>query len=182
MRMTLLASGRIAALAASVALLGASAMSPAHAAIEAGVLTCNIASGVGALVMSRKTVACKFRPSSNGPVELYTGSITRLGLDLSDTHAGTMTYGVYSASNGLAPFSLAGSYNGAGAGLTLGNGVGVDALIGGNGSQLTLQPLAFSNLTGVGINAGVGSLNLVAAGTEEPGMHHYRHHHHHPRA
>ena len=179
MKSTLLAYGRAAALLAGTAVVGTFAATPANAAIQAGVLTCNVAGGVGAIVASQKAVSCTFKPSVRAPVEFYTGSFTRVGLDLSATGAGVLTYNVVSAADGLAPFSLAGNYAGPGVGLTLGNGLGVDALVGGNGNQIQLQPIAVSTSTGLGINAGVGNLQLVPAGVEQPMRRHHRHHRHH---
>ena len=178
MRLNLLATGRVAALIAGTALGVGFAAAPASAAIQAGVLRCNIAGGIGAVVASQKPVSCAFRPSVRAPVELYTGSFTRIGLDLSATNAGVLTYNVVSLTDTLAPFSLAGSYTGPGVGLTLGGGLGVDALVGGNANQVTLQPIAVSTSTGLGINAGIGSLSLTPAGTERPRFHR-RHHHFH---
>jgi hypothetical protein len=179
MKSNLLAYGRVAALLAGTAVVGTFAATPANAAIRAGVLTCNVAGGVGAVVASQKAVSCTFKPSVRAPVEFYTGSFTRLGLDLSATNAGVLTYEVISASDALGPFSLAGNYAGPGVGLTIGQGLGLDALVGGNANQIQLQPLAVSTSTGLGINAGIGNLNLVAAGTERPMRHHNRRHHHH---
>lgn len=178
MRSNLLAFGRVAAFLAGTALVGTIAATPASAAIQAGVLTCNIAGGVGAVIASEKAVSCTYKPNYPAPIEHYTGTFSRIGLDLSATNAGVLTYNVISATDHPGPFSLAGTYAGPGAGVTLGTGIGVDALIGGNGSQITLQPIAVSTSTGLGINAGIGSLTLVAAGAEPMRMMH-RHHHHH---
>ncbi len=179
MRSNLFVSGRLAALVAGAAFAGMLAASPASAAVEAGILSCNVAGGVGAIVASQKAVSCSFRPSDRAPVEFYTGSITRVGLDISNTTGGVLSYRVISTSTGLAPFSLAGNYFGPGVGVTLGSGVGVDALVGGNGNQLTLQPIVVSSSNGIGINAGVGTLNLSPAGTEAPRFRrHHRHYHH----
>ena len=177
MRLTLPALGRVAALVGGTALVAVAA-SPASAAVQTGVLTCNVAGGIGAVVASQKSVSCAFKPAfRRAPVEFYTGSITRVGLDLSASTAGVLTYNVVSAADSAAPFSLAGSYTGPGLGLTLGNGIGVDALVGGNGNQVQLQPIAVSTSTGLGINAGIGSLNLTASGVEpQPRFHHHRRH------
>jgi len=177
MRFNLMAHGRLAAAFAGTALLGLIAATPASAGIQAGTLSCTIAAGVGAVVGSEKAVTCTFTPSVPAPIEYYTGKLTRIGLDISQTNAGVLTYSVVEASDSLQPFSLAGTYAGAGAGVTIGVGLGLDALVGGNANQVALQPIVVSTTSGVGINAGVGSLTLVPAGTG-PVVHH-RHHHHH---
>ena len=171
--------GRLAGACAGTVLLGLLAAGPARAGIEAGALRCEIAPGSGMLVGSQKAVSCTFRPSVAAPIERYTGTLTRIGLDLSQTQGGQLYYDVVEASSSLTRFSLAGTYTGAGAGLTIGLGVGVDALIGGNNNQVALQPVALSTTTGLGINAGIGSLTLVPAGVDPMRMHrHHRRHHH----
>ena len=174
MSLNLLATGRVAVLFAGTALAGTLAAAPASAAVQAGVLTCNVAGGFGAIVASQKAISCAFKPANRrAPIELYTGAITRIGLDLSATSSGVLTYNVVSTADSMGPFSLAGGYTGPGIGLTLGTGLGVDALVGGNGNQVALQPIAVSTSEGLGINAGIGNLNLVAAGTQSRGRRHH---------
>lgn len=175
MSLNLLVTGRLAALVAGAALVGTLAAAPASAAVQAGVLTCNVAGGVGAIVASEKAISCAFKPANRrAPVELYSGSLTRIGLDLSATGTGVLTYNVVSSAESMGPFSLAGGYTGPGIGLTLGTGLGVDSLVGGTNNQVQLQPIAVSTSQGLGINAGIGTLNLVAAG-EQPRMRRHRH-------
>ena len=178
MSFNLLATGRVAALVAGAALAGTLAATPASAAVQAGVLTCNVAAGIGAVIASQKAISCAFKPTNRrAPIELYTGSITRVGLDLSATGTGTLTYTVVSSADAMGPYSLAGGYSGPGVGLTLGSGLGVDALVGGNANQVALQPIAVSTSQGLGINAGIGTLTLVAAG-EQPRFRRHRHRFH----
>ncbi len=178
MSFNLLATGRVAALVAGAALAGTFTAAPASAAVQAGVLTCNVAGGIGAVIASQKAISCAFKPSNRrAPIELYTGSITRIGLDLSATGTGTLTYNVVSSADAMGPYSLAGGYSGPGVGLTLGSGLGVDALVGGNANQVALQPIAVSTSQGLGINAGIGTLTLVAAG-EQPRFRRHRHRFH----
>lgn len=180
MRFNLMAHGRLAAAFAGTALLGLLAANPAHAAIQAGTLSCAIAPGYGSVVTSEKLVSCTFTPSVPAPVEHYTGKLTRIGLDISQTNAGVLTYSVIEAADSVQPFSLAGTYTGAGAGLTIGIGLGVDALVGGSANQVALQPIAVTTTTGIGINAGVASLTLVPVAPVY--HHHHRHFHHHHHA
>jgi hypothetical protein len=177
MRFNLMAHGRLAAALAGSALLGLLASTPASAGIRAGTLSCSIAPGIGAVIGSEKAVTCTFTPSVPAPVEYYNGTLTRIGLDISQTNAGVLTYSVVEATDSLYPFSLAGTYAGAGAGLTIGVGLGVDALVGGNNNQVALQPIAVSTTSGLGINAGVGGLTLVPAGTGPVVVRHHHHHH-----
>ncbi len=179
MRSNLLAHGLAAAVLAGAVLTSGLVASPASAAIQAGTLRCNIAPGYGAVIGSQKAVDCTFTPSIPGHVEMYKGLLTRVGLDISQTNAGVLTYAVIEASNSFVPFSLSGGYVGAGAGITLGQGLGVDALVGGNGNHVALQPVAVSNTSGIGLNAGVGSLTLEPVPMEPRMRVHHHHHHHH---
>ena len=165
MRLTMTNTVRVAALMAGAAFAATLASAPAHAEI-AGTLSCNIAPGTGVIVVSQRAVACTFR-SSLGPVEFYTGTISRLGVDIGNQASGILSYNVYEGGT-PAQGVLAGNYFGPGFGLTLGSGGGVNALIGGNANSIALQPLAATTSTGLNFNAGLGNLNLTYAGTERP--------------
>lgn len=171
MRLSLLESGRVAALIAGAAAIAAVA-SPARADIV-GRLECNISGGVGAIIGSQRAVACTFR-SNVGPTELYNGVISRLGVDIGQITAGTLTYDVVEAGQ-AGPGALQGDYIGPGFGITLGTGGGLNALVGGNANAITLQPISATTSTGLNINAGIGSLHLAFAGAEGPRMRHRRH-------
>lgn len=164
--------GRLAVAAAALA--AGFAAAPARADVV-GDLTCNIAPGVGAIIVSSRDVACTFR-SAQGPAQLYTGKINRLGIDIGNQDSAILTYAV-TALGTPAPGSLSGDYIGPGFGLTLGTGGGINALVGG-GNSFVLQPLSATTSTGTNFNAGVGELHLVFAGLE-PGMGHRRHHRFH---
>ena len=79
-------------------LLAAAALTgPASAQnlVAAGTLTCDVSAGIGMIVGSRRTVNCTFAPSLPGPVEYYTGTITKLGVDIGVTTGGVMVWLVY---------------------------------------------------------------------------------------
>jgi hypothetical protein len=173
MRLNVLKSGRIAAIIAGTALAASFAATPARA--DNGVLQCNVSAGLGVIVVSQRNVSCTYK-SAAGPVELYTGSISRLGVDIGQITGGTLTYDVYANSAPVAG-ALAGTYVGPGFGLTLGNGGGANVLIGGGNNSVTLQPLAATTSSGLNINAGIGALYLAYSGAEPPMMRH-RHHGH----
>lgn len=169
-------SGRVAACIAGAALVATLFSAPARADVV-GELQCTIAPGEGAVVVSQRAVQCVFH--NNGPTQLYTGIISRLGVDIGPQTSGTLVYNVLAIGT-PAPGSLAGDYVGPGFGLTLGNGGGLNALVGG-GNSFTLQPISATTTTGVNFNAGVGELHLAFAGLEQPPVrpHHRRHHRHH---
>ena len=181
MRMNVLKSGRIAAILVGTALATTFAAVPAHA--DNGVLQCNVSAGLGVIVVSQRNVSCTYK-SAAGPVELYTGSISRLGVDIGQITGGTLVYDVY-ANGAPVTGALAGTYIGPGFGLTLGSGGGANVLVGGGNNSVTLQPLAATTSSGLNINAGIGALNLVYAGMERPMRRHRRGHrfmmhHRHP--
>ena len=176
MRDIIVSAGRITAMLAGTALLALCATGAARADV-AGQLQCNVAGGEGSLITSTRNVSCTFQ-SNAGPVQLYNGTISRLGLDIGPLATKVLTYQVLALGT-AAPGDLQGNYIGSGAGITLGTGIGVDALVGGSGNTITLQPLATSVSSGTNINAGLGALQLRFAGlaVPPPFRRHYRHHH-----
>ena len=166
----------LAALAAGALLATTFAALPAHAEIV-GTLSCNVAPGMGAIVVSQRSLSCTYQ-TAGAPTELYTGSISRLGVDIGQITGGTLTYSAYVAGS-AGPGALAGTYVGPGFGVTLGTGGGINALVGGNGNSITLQPLSETTSSGVNINAGIGALNLTYAGLGAPVLRHRHHRHHH---
>ena len=163
MRFDFVKTGRVAAVVTAAAFAGAFAATSARAELV-GQLQCNIGPGAGQLITSKRPVSCTYR-SAGAPVQFYNGELGKIGLDVGNLASGTLTYDVVSIGN-PALGALQGSYVGAGAGVTLGTGIGVNALVGGNGQSITLQPIATTVSTGTNINAGLTSLALSFAGTE----------------
>ncbi len=139
---------------------------------QIGMLECNVSPGVGLIVTSRQALSCRFS-RSYGPPEYYVGTITKFGLALGATGPGRLVWEVFSATPEPGRFALAGEFTGATAELTLGAGLGANALVGGNARSIALQPLSVNAQTGVNIAAGVGALRLV------PAVGYYRHHRRH---
>ena len=133
---------------------------PAQAArIEAGVLHCTVAGGVGYIVGSRKAVSCVFR-RKGGPDEHYQGRITKIGVDIGITKRTKIVWAVLAPTANLPPASLAGRYGGVSAEATVGFGIGATALVGGSRRSVALQPLSVQGQTGLDIAAGVAGLVL----------------------
>ncbi len=101
--------------------LPASAMAQAPQRTKVGSLTCDISAGIGLIITSKKEVTCMFTPSQPGPREVYTGSITKFGLDIGATAGGEMVWAVYAPSDRRFG-ALAGHYGGASAEATVGAG------------------------------------------------------------
>ena len=151
---------RAALVAGAACLVLASATPPAAAAIKLGVLQCTIAPGVGLIVVSSKSISCTFDPDS-GTNEVYTGRITKVGVDIGITGRAVVVWAVFAAQAGYQPGSLAGTYVGASASASVAFGVGANALIGGSGRSIALQPLSVQAQTGLNLAAGVAGLTLT---------------------
>jgi hypothetical protein len=82
--------------------------------VQAGVLTCRVASGFGWIIGSTRTMECKYHPSQGGDEE-YLGNISRAGLDLGYLGKCTMVWAVMAPSVEAGPGALAGNYFGASA-------------------------------------------------------------------
>jgi hypothetical protein len=75
------------------ALCGLTATVSSAAPVQFGVLACNVEPGVGLIIGSSKSVSCVFHPWHRRP-EFYTGTISRIGLDLGGTGPGHLAWGV----------------------------------------------------------------------------------------
>jgi len=153
----------LAALAVvAVVALPAPSMAQGRERTKVGSLTCDISAGIGLIITSKKELTCMFTPSQPGPREVYTGSITKFGLDLGATAGGEMIWAVYAPTNRRLG-ALAGHYGGASAEATVGAGVGANVLIGGSNRTVTLQPVSVQGQTGLNVAAGVAEIELRPA-------------------
>jgi hypothetical protein len=144
--------------------LGASLV-PAQAAsgVKVGVLTCSEAPSTGFIIGSSADLSCRFDPS-DGRSQMYTGHVSKLGLDIGHLKGGTLTWAVFAPASNLKPGVLQGTYGGLTAGVALGAGIGANAMIGGFDRSIQLQPLSVEGLSGAEIAAGVGSIDLKYRG------------------
>ena len=127
--------------------------------VRAGLLSCDVAGGVGLVLGSHKLVSCSFTPEGEGRREDYDGSITKYGLDLGLTRGSRMLWIVFT--NTVAgPGFLAGDYFGATGEATVGTGLGANVLLGGSDRTIALQPLSLSGQTGLNLAVGVAALQL----------------------
>ena len=129
---------------------------------KAGTLTCDISAGIGLIIASKKSVTCLFTPAQPGPREVYTGAISKYGLDVGATSGGEMVWSVFAPSNKKFG-ALAGLYGGASAEASVGAGVGANVLIGGSDRTVTLQPVSVQGQTGLNLAVGVAGLELHPA-------------------
>jgi hypothetical protein len=153
--LALLAAGTIAA--GAVAL---DTSAHAQAGVSAGILTCNVSSGFGLVFGSSRDLNCVY--STTG--ERYVGHISKYGVDIGFTKAAVIVWTVIAPTANLAPGTLSGHYGGATAGATAGVGLAANALIGGNNSTITLQPLSIEGNQGLNVAAGIAEVTLQPAG------------------
>ena len=127
--------------------------------VQAGSLTCDVSAGIGFIIGSQRTVNCTFQPSGPGMVEYYSGTISKLGVDIGITSGGVMVWLVFAPTNRPVG-ALTGSYAGASAEASVVAGVGANALVGGSNRTVALQPLSLQGQTGINVAAGVAGLEL----------------------
>jgi hypothetical protein len=147
----------VVALALGLALGGARPVAAQQ--VRAGVLSCDVAGGVGLVLGSQKLVSCAFTPEGEGRREDYDGSITKYGLDLGLTRGSRMVWMVFT--NTVAgPGFLAGDYFGATGEATVGAGLGANVLLGGSNRTIALQPISVSGQMGFNLAIGAAALQL----------------------
>ncbi len=137
---------------------------PAEAAgerIEVGMLRCTVSADENFIVGSTRRLACRFEPSDGGPAEKYRGEITRLGIDLGTARTTHIAWAVLAPKTGRRAGALAGDYGGVSAEATAGAGIGANALVGGFGRSITLNPVSVQTQTGANIAAGIAGLKLT---------------------
>lgn len=129
--------------------------------VEVGQLTCSISAGVGLIIGSQRNVNCIFKGAPGDPEEAYTGTMTRIGIDIGVTAGGVMLWTVFADTNRYAGM-LAGSYGGATAEVSVAAGLGANVLVGGSHRTVALQPVSLQGQVGLNIAAGIGELQLRA--------------------
>ena len=132
---------------------------PAQERIQAGSLTCDVSAGLGLILGSHRQVYCTFTPAVPGPVEVYTGSITRIGLDIGATTGGVMIWVVY-APTARPRAGLPANMPARARKRPSSPGLGANVLIGGSGSTVALQPVSVQGQTGLNLAAGIAGLEL----------------------
>jgi hypothetical protein len=127
--------------------------------IEVGVLDCR-GSTTSFVVGSVTPMTCVFKPANGGPAEPYTATMRRAGVDIGFNQQVVVAWAVWAPSSGYHRGDLSGNYGGGAASATLGVGVGANALIGGSGNTIALQPVSVQGQTGLSVAAGVAGLEL----------------------
>jgi uncharacterized protein DUF992 len=127
--------------------------------VKMGYLSCSVSSGWGVIFGSSRELQCTYTPTS-GAVEHYKGEINKFGADIGYLQSGVILWTVFSPSDTIGKGALAGHYAGGTASATVGLGVGVNALLGGMHSSISLQPVSIEGTNGLNVAAGVATMNL----------------------
>ncbi len=130
--------------------------------LEIGYLKCTQTGTGGSIVKATEDFYCVMDSVDEGrPDEVYTGIITKWGVNLSRPESQVIRWVVFAQTGQIEPGALEGEYGGLSAEVSLGVGVGVNALVGGADKSITLQPLSIATQTGLGLAAGVKQLKLI---------------------
>ncbi|MBC2884843.1 DUF992 domain-containing protein [Ochrobactrum sp. CM-21-5] len=131
---------------------------------EVGTLTCDISPAIGVIIGSQQEVDCVFRPvRGRGSWERYTGTMTKLGVDIGFINGGTIAWAVW-APTVRPEGALKGRYVGASANAAIGVGFGTNILTGGSWKTISLQPISVQGQKGLNAAVGVSKLKLNYAG------------------
>jgi Protein of unknown function (DUF992) len=171
--------GRLLGAAALLALV---APSSAVAGDRIGTLQCRLLGNGLSVLVENQQLDCNYRDDAEGATPAhYTGTLTKVGPNVSINGQGELAWGVIAATGQVGPGALAGNYVGPGVSAKIGVGGGGAMLVGGSNNTFSLQPFNIEAGSGLGWNAGVESLTLAYVPPPPPppapvGKHH-RHRH-----
>jgi hypothetical protein len=149
----------LALLCASIVAFSGAAFAQAQP-VRVGGLTCDAAARVGLIVGSRQNLRCVFRSNATGRQYSYSGTISRIGLDVGITGGGRLFWGVFAPTSHVGYGVLRGTYVGASGNASLGLGLGANVLVGGSHRTISLQPLSVEGQFGINLALGVARLTL----------------------
>ena len=150
-------AGAIALLAAPLVLATQSAATPK---VALGTLTCKGHGGISLILGSKERMRCLFKTVLNSQRHPYMATITKVGLDVGFKGESTLVWTVLGTTVDLPSEALEGTYGGVTAGIAVGIGGNANALVGGSGQSIMLQPLSLEGQTGLNLSAGVAGLTL----------------------
>ena len=153
---------RLSTVAVAALLVASASPAMAQSRVEVGVLECR-GSTTSFIVGSVTDLGCVFRPAGGGPAEPYRATLRRAGVDLGFNQQIVVAWAVW-APTGATRYELAGNYGGGAASATFGVGLGANALFGGSGQTIALQPLSGQAQTGLSVAAGIAGLELRPGG------------------
>jgi Protein of unknown function (DUF992) len=128
--------------------------------VQAGFLTCRAAGGFSYILGSSRVLECTYSPKS-GASEYYTGTLSKLGIDIGYLASSTLMWAVVAPADvSGSDTALAGHYAGATAGATVGLGAGINVMTGGLRNSIALQPVSVEANSGLYVGAGLATMNL----------------------
>jgi len=149
---------RLSTLALATALVASATTAMAQERVKAGVLDCRGSTSIF-IVGSVTELVCTFSPAC-GPPEGYRATIRRFGVDIGVAQQIAVSWAVFAPTRGIQRGGLAGNYAGGSASATVGIGVGANALVGGSGNTIALQPVSVQGQTGLSAAAGIADMEL----------------------
>ncbi len=160
-------------------------LSPAAALAgdRVGALQCRLLGNNLSILVENQQMDCMYNDDAEGGLPAhYTGTLTKVGPNISINGQGELAWGVIAATTHIGPGALAGSYAGPGVSAKIGVGGGGAILVGGSNNTFSLQPFNVEAGTGLGWNAGVENLTLTYVPPPPPPpppvvRKHRRHHH-----
>ena len=137
----------------------ASVPADAKSGVNVGALNCTVEGGIGLIIGSSKSMQCTFHPAGDKPAQSYSGSISKLGIDIGFTSKSYIRWLVF-APGEINRGALEGGYAGGSAEATAGIGLGANVLIGGLEDSVALQPLSVQGQEGLNVAVGITSMRL----------------------
>ena len=152
-----------AAAAVSAPAMAAGQANEREAALEVGVLSCDLTAKDNDLIRSKSEYLCTLDAQDDAYDGQYVANITKWGVDLSTTDQEVIKWAVVSTKEKFNPTMMDGEYVGASADVSVKYGAGVRVLVGGESDAISLQPLSVSGKEGYGLAVGLESMELRAA-------------------
>jgi len=155
---------RVAAVLTTTSLLlvgsVAAALAQQTPSVPTGMLECKGGTSVGFVVGSETNLTCLYHRPHRRHAEHYVAAVHRVGVDLGVTDTWALAWDVLTATGRLPRAGLAGSYGGAGSSISLGGGAASNAVVGGPGNAVSLQPRQATGVTGVSLAFGFQGMDL----------------------
>jgi hypothetical protein len=155
---------RVSAAAAIASLLFIGSLGPAAAQqpplVGTGTLECRGGPSVGFVVGSQTNLSCLYHRPHRRRAEHYVAAVHRVGVDLGVTDSWALAWDVMTPTGRVPRGGLTGNYGGAGSSISLGGGAASNAVIGGPGNAVSLQPRPVNGVTGVALAFGFQGMDL----------------------
>lgn len=127
-----------------------------------GVLECTGGPSVGYLIGSTTDLNCVLSRGGRRH-ENYVARVNRFGVDVGVTDRWVLAWNVLAPTPRLPRGGLAGNYGGAGASASIGPGAASNALIGGPGDTISLEPLPVAGQQGLNLAFGFEGMDIRPA-------------------